>query len=108
MIGATVHNSATDKSIREISPIAQYQLVEVVFPATPDTDLLVRHGLMVENPYDVYFQPVRQSTAGSVYEDVTPGRRAWASNYIVLRSDVASWTGTLMLTIMRDGATLGQ
>lgn len=104
-----MHNDKSEEArIAGVTPVAQYQVVTVTFPATPGLDKIVRHKLNVENPNDIYVTVLRQSVAGSVYEDKTATRKPWQQGYIVLRSDAANWQGTLMLSVLRDRVTEGQ
>ncbi len=91
--------------IAQSVPFAQYQVVDVEFPSTADSDLIVRHGLDVKNPYDVQFTVLKQYQPGSVYEDDTIDKRPWQLGYVVLRSDTASWRGRLLLSVLRAGVS---
>lgn len=81
-------------------PFRTTQEVTVTFLGA-NTDQDVPHQLDVENPEDVNYEVLRQDRAGSVYDNRSAPRRAWAKNYIVLRSDVAGMTMKLRLSISR-------
>lgn len=86
-----------DASLNQRDPFVQWQTVDVQFPATANTDYIIRHNLQVDNPKDIHYRVIKQFTGGSVYESVEPGTKPWTSSYIVLRSDFGGWTGRLML-----------
>lgn len=85
-----------------------WEFVDVTFPTVANTDLVIRHKLGPAVPGSVHYQVVRQSTPGTVYEAPTGtvGARKWTSDYIVLRSDTASWNGRLVLTLARNEGEL--
>lgn len=95
-------NSDFDIALHERTPVAQWQIVEVEFPSTPDTDYEIVHRLKPPTAEEVEYTVLRQSTAGVVYEDRSAGRRKWGPNFIVLRSDTASWKGRLLLQVLKS------
>ncbi len=82
-----------------LQPWAQWEEVDVVFSATPDTDTIVQHSLTPPDPEHVNYMPIRKSQAADVYHDGTGTRKPWGAGYIVLRSPVANARVTLLLTV---------
>lgn len=80
-------------------PFAQWEEVDVTFPAAANTDIEVPHGLTVSNPEGVYYIPVRNAQASVVYHDTASTRKPWQNNQIYLRSNVASAKVTLLLWV---------
>lgn len=87
-------------------PFAQWELVDVTFPSTPDSDIQVPHGLQAPSPEHVYYIPVRNAQAVDVYHDVAGTRLPWQPTYIVLRANVASAKVTLLLFVQHGVPTL--
>lgn len=84
------------------SPWAQYERVTVTFPATPNTDLVIRyHQLTPIDPTVVEYYTLKKSAAGNIYNDYSASRKPWKPGFIILRSDVASLQATLLLTAPR-------
>jgi hypothetical protein len=79
-------------------PFAQWQLVTVTFTAA-DTDQDIQHSLKPTRPDDIRYIPIRQSAAGSIYEDMTGARQAWQRNLIYLRAS-AAMTVDLLLVVL--------
>ena len=85
------------------SPWAQYERVTVTFPSTPNTDLIVRFStLRPPDVNQVEYLVVNKDRGGSVYNDHSATRKAWGSGFIVLRSDTANMTATILLTVPRE------
>jgi hypothetical protein len=80
-------------------PLAQWEEVDVTFPAVADTDIEVPHSLVLANPEGVYYLPVRNGQAAVVYHDITGTRRVWQRNQIYLRANVANAKVTLLLYV---------
>lgn len=78
-------------------PFALTQYVEVTFPSTANTDLVIPHTLNPADPEAVRFLVVSQEAAGHVYRDASASRRAWGTAYVILRSDIASLGARLLL-----------
>lgn len=89
-------------ALAERWPFAKWELVDVTFPTTPDTDLTIPHLLKPSTPGDVHYMVIKQTTAGVVYETDVVGRKPSTTNFLVLRSDVASWHGRLLLGLLAD------
>ncbi len=88
-----------DQLIHKYSPIGQWQLVDVVFPAAPDTEISIRHTLTPQQPRDIHYTVVRNCTGGTVYESQALNRKEWGTNFIVLCADNTSWKGRLLLWV---------
>jgi hypothetical protein len=86
--------------LKSRDPFVSWEIVDVQFPSTPDTDLVIRHNLHVEQPRDVHYRVIKQFTQGDVYETVEGGSTKWTTDYIVLRSDFGGWTGRLLLGVL--------
>lgn len=80
-------------------PFAQWEEVDVVFPAAANTDLIIRHTLLPTLPEQVNYIPIRKGQAGDVYHDTTGTRVPWQLGYIRLRCSVASAKVTLLLYV---------
>lgn len=96
-------NVRLDIEIHNRIPFGRWQIVDVEFAAA-DTDFVIPHDLEPSSPYDVHYTVLRQTTTGVVYEvnrGETADAKAWESDYIVLRSDVANWKGRLLLTVLK-------
>lgn len=83
-------------------PFANAQFVDVTFPSGADTDLVISHTLKTARPNEVRYLVVTQEAAGSIYRDTSATRRAWGSNYIILRSNTASLAARLLLFTERQ------
>lgn len=80
-------------------PFAQWEEVDVTFPAVANTDIEVPHSLSPANPEGVYYLPVRNGQAATVYHDATGTRKVWQTKQIYLRANVASAKVTLLLYV---------
>lgn len=87
-------------TLHERVPFGRWEIIDVEFP-TANTDVIIRHGLEPENPYDVHYVVLKQTTSGVVYEDITPSRSPWTSDYIILRATTNGWLGRLMLCTLK-------
>lgn len=85
-------------------PFSQWEVVEVTFPSTPDTDVIVPHTLSPPNPDAVSYVPLRASAAGDVYHDITVTRKAWQNTYVVLRCSAASVKARILLVVEHSNA----
>lgn len=100
-------NTQLESTITQLNhktnPIGKWTYVDVQFPATPNTDCVIRHGLLPDSPNDVEYSIVRTTTGGTVYEPLeVVGAKASTTQYIILRSDTASWKGRLLLTVPKS------
>jgi hypothetical protein len=88
-------NQATlESAFRKRSPFASWQMVEVLFPASANTDVDIRHTLTPTTPNQLGWLIVRSSGAGVVYRGFGS---TWGVGYIRLRSSLASHRATLLL-----------
>jgi hypothetical protein len=102
MLDQTLYKDVV-RVIEEKTPVVDWEIVDVTFGGTPDTDLVIRHHLLPKNPNAVQYTVLRQTTPGVVYENRTPTNyKSWTTEYIVLRSDTAHWSGRLLLTLMKN------
>lgn len=93
------HNRLSSGEERKLSPLAQYEEVDVVFPDTPHTDLEVPYtNLKPPSPEQIDYQVVRQSQAAVIYHDVSGTRKPWPRGFILLRSNVGGARATLRLS----------
>jgi hypothetical protein len=83
------------------SPFAQYERVEVTFPSSANTDVVVKHSLQPTSPEDIEYTVLKLDRAGRVYNDQSATRKSWKQGYIYLRCDVASVKATVLLTAPR-------
>lgn len=88
-------------SILSGSPFSQYQRLTITFSATPGADLVVRHGLRTVDPNDVEYLVLGLDRAGSIYHDQSSTRKAWGSDFLILRASVASLKADVLLTVPR-------
>ena len=95
----TYSNFVSELNIRD--PFQQWQIVDVQFPSTANTDYVIRHKLAPQNPRDVHYRVIKQFNNGVVYESAAPGGKQWGSDFIVLRSDKASWCGRILLGVVK-------
>jgi len=96
-------NVRLDIELHNRTPVGRWEIVDVELGGA-DLDFVIPHNLKPSNPYDVHYSVIKQTTAGVLYEAVqgsTPNAKAWESDYIVLRSDVANWKGRLLLFILK-------
>jgi hypothetical protein len=87
--------------IDERVPFSTYQYVDVTFPSSANTDLVITHTLSVTDPESVRYIPVDLSSAGVVYRDKSATRRAWGNGYIILRASSSSLQARLLLCVER-------
>lgn len=87
-------------------PFAEWQEVDVVFPASANVDVPVLHTLAPSDPEAIYYIVLRKSAAGHAYHDTSVTRKAWQPGYILLRSDVANVKMTLLLFTSHTARTL--
>jgi hypothetical protein len=85
-------------TLRERSPHAQYEVVEVVFNAA-DVDLEVRHKLQPITPEHIDYIVMRQYQPAIVYQDASVTRKTWKPGIIYLRSDTTGARVVLLLTV---------
>lgn len=88
-------------TIEEVVPFGLWEIVDVKFPSSANVDYVIPHNLQPEDPYDVQITVLKQTTAGTVYQSTSGTTKPWNSKFIVLRSDTASWTGRLLLSLLR-------
>lgn len=87
-------------------PYAQWELVDVTFPATANVDFAISHTLTPPSPEHVNYSIVRAAQANRVYHDASALRKVWQPGNIILRSDVASAKVRLLLWVEHSQATL--
>lgn len=87
-------------------PFAQWEEVDVTFPAVANTDIEVPHSLTPNTPEGVYYFPVRNAQASVVYHDTSVTRKVWQTNQIYLRANVANAKVTLLLYVPRTPKVL--
>lgn len=88
-----------ETELAKLAPFAKYEYVNVTFSATANGDTEVTHTLAPRDPEAVDYHVMRIDRAGRVYHDESATRRAWQTNYIVLRCDSTSAVATVLLTI---------
>lgn len=93
--------ASLDQELHLRIPFGIWQIVDVTFPSTPDTNLVIRHTLAPTKPGDVHYTVIKQTTAGVVYEALDADRKLWTPEFIVLRSDVGGWNGRLLLSLLK-------
>jgi hypothetical protein len=91
-----------DVDLNKRDPFVNWQMVDVQFPDTPNTDFLIPHNLRVANPYDIHYKVVKAFTPGDIYESDDVDAKKWTPDYIVLRSDMGGWTGRIQLGTLWD------
>lgn len=79
-------------------PFTRFQYVEATF-GDANLDLLIAHDLDPADPDVLQYSVVQADRATQVYHDQSVTRRAWASDYILLRSSVADAKVRLLLTL---------
>lgn len=85
-------------------PFSQWQIVEVTFPSTPNTDVLVTHNMSPDNPEDIGYLVLRCSApVYSISHDMSGTRRPWVNGLIALRSSVPSTQATILLFVTTTG-----
>ncbi len=101
-------NIKLDIELHNRIPFGRWQIVDVKFPTSANTDYVIPHMLEPSDPYDIQYVVLRQTMAGNVYEanrGIVSDAKAWTTDFIVLRSDVASWTGRLLLVTLKKPIT---
>jgi hypothetical protein len=91
-----------DIGLHDRVPDGEWCIVDVVFPATAHTDFQIPHTLSPPSQEQVEYTVLRQATPGTVYEDRSATRTAWGPGFIILRSDTGSWTGRLLLRVLKS------
>lgn len=79
-------------------PFAQWEVVSVTF-ATPGADVDITHSLSPAAASDIRYIPLKQSAAGSIYEDTTGTRKTWRPGLIYLRAS-AALSADLLLVVL--------
>lgn len=70
-------------------PVAQYEYVNVTFTAI-NSDVIIPYTRLKPNDVNtIRWQPVSLSAAGIIYRDLSGTAKAWTSQYIILRSNIA-------------------
>ena len=86
-------------------PDAAWYITDVTFPASANTDCQIPYSAQfasaLPNPDAVEYSVLRQSAAGSVYEDSSLTRTAWGRGFIILRSDTAALKCRLLLRVLK-------
>jgi hypothetical protein len=86
-------------------PIAQWQVVRVTFTAA-NADKDIPHTLSPPTPEHVEYVVLRQSGAGSVYQDFSATRLAWQPGFILLRCSATITVDLLLLVLHGDPRTV--
>lgn len=91
-------------AIHKATPVGRWQFVDVTFDA-PDKDVIIPHSLEPSAAEEVFYQVVRQSDEGSVFEASSqPDAKKPTRNYIVLRCNQAGLRVRLLLTLVKSSA----
>lgn len=78
-------------------PFGQYEYVDVTFPPTAGEDVVVRYEKLRPESYgDVRWIDVCPNGAM-----VSKGAKAWGSQYVVLKANVASYETRVLLFVER-------
>ncbi len=91
--------------IKRARAFTQYQYVDVVFNATANADTDIVHTLKPPTVDSLDWEVVGVNFAAApaaapvIYRDTSATRRPWGNGYLVLRSNVASLSVTLRLTV---------
>ncbi len=101
----------SNRDLRDLDnsiPYGGYEYVEMVFNANANGDTEIPYDTLTPgDPEQVDWQVVGVKFASApaaapvVYRDESATRRPWRTNYIVLRSNVASLRATLLLSTRR-------
>jgi hypothetical protein len=78
-------------------PFGRVEFVSLTTPAIVNTDFAVSHQLNPTRPNDVGYIAVQASSTGTLYHDITAGRREWTADTIYLRAAQASKHVVIML-----------
>lgn len=87
-------------------PYAQWEEVDVTFPAAANTDLEISHSLLPPTAEHVNYIVTRADRAVKVYHNTAFNRKPWQRDYILLRADVASAKVSLFLFVDHEQRTL--
>lgn len=97
-----------ETDIRSAFPFSATELVEVTFNATANADTVIRHSLNPTDPDGVKWSVwnlslmASPSTVPVIYQDSSTAHRAWQTDYIILRSNVASLKAVILLGVPRE------
>lgn len=80
------------------TPIRSWEIQTITFTAA-DTDQDVATSLTPANPEDVFYQVVRTSGGGVVYQDMSGARTAWQRGLIYLRCTQTITVDLLLMTL---------
>lgn len=86
----------------QTQPYAQWQIVDVVFPATINTDYIIQHSLLPVSPEQVNYSVIRKGQIVDVYHDASGTRRPWQDGYIILRANVGNAKASLLLWVAHN------
>lgn len=81
------------------TPTAQWEIVTVTFPDTPDTDLVIPHKLEPPTPEYIDYWVVKTSGPPLVYHDNASGRKSWGKGFVILRSAIGGLKADILLTV---------
>lgn len=90
--------TVTPTQLREHTPYAQYELVNVTF-GDANENLDIRHSLKPPTPEHVLFQVVSSTAPVHVFRDISSGRKPWREGVIVLQADASDVSVTLLLMV---------
>jgi GH25 family lysozyme M1 (1,4-beta-N-acetylmuramidase) len=84
-------------------PFGQYEFVDVTFNSTAHGDTEVKHSLILSDPEAVRVIPVEWKFASTpvdppyIWRNSASTRRPWGTGYIILRCNLSSAQGRLLL-----------
>lgn len=84
------------------TPFGQFEYQLVQFPVA-NTDVAIKHRLVVPYPGQICYSVMQQDAAGSVYHNSGATRAKWGNNTIFLRAS-APMTALIMLTTAVNAA----
>lgn len=93
--------------VRKFTPGVDFEYVDVKFPSSTNVDVVVQTRLRSDNPDNIIYTVVgldfftAPTTTPCIYKDVSATRHVWQNGFIVLRSNVASFTAHLRLELKR-------
>lgn len=88
----------------DFSPSRQWRVVTVTFPSTANTDMDIRHDMVVSNPEHVTYQVLQSAQPVLVYHDRSSDRVPWTNGLVRLRATAASAQVTLLLMVNEQGS----
>jgi hypothetical protein len=95
--------SRLEDALLRMCPFRKWDIRQVTFPDTPNTDLDLFHDLQPQADERVAYMVLQASAPTIVYHDRTPDRFPWSSNICRLRASTATVSVTLLLaTVASD------